>query len=474
MAVSSPPEVQSEVSRHGKNMNQQHILIVDDEPNARDGLQGLLRDEGYAVAVAENGMEGLDRATEICPDVILCDLKMPVLDGMGMLQKLKDQKHPASFIIMTAFGTVQTAVEAMKLGADDYLTKPLNFDELQIVLHRTIERRALEAETAILRKRLKQKFSVDQIIGSSPQMQQVFKLLEQVAPTTATVLILGETGTGKELIAEAIHENSDRATGPFIKVNCSALAESLLESELFGHEKGAFTGADARRKGKFEIAESGTLFLDEIGEVSLSTQVKLLRFLQEREFERVGGNEVMKLDVRVIAATNLDLTAAIEDNKFREDLYYRLNVISLDMPPLRERLSDLQSLVEHFIEKYSKRHNKTISGIVPHGLHRMMSYRWPGNIRELENVVERAVVLAVDETIKSEQLPAFLPEQPEQMDSDLAPPIPGAKLKELERYAIAKTLEQFEGHRAKTAAALGISVRALQYKLKEYELLHKH
>ncbi|MDA0838579.1 MAG: sigma-54 dependent transcriptional regulator [Planctomycetota bacterium] len=471
MAVLSPPEFDNDVSQSPKRMTQQHILIVDDEPNARGGLQSLLRDEGYAVAVAENGMEGIDRATELCPDVILCDLKMPVLDGMGMLQKLREKKHPASFIIMTAFGTVQTAVAAMKLGADDYLTKPLNFDELQIVLERTLERRALELEMEILRKRLKQKFSVGQIVGSSPQMQRVFKLLEQVAPTTATVLILGETGTGKELIAEAIHENSDRAAGPFIKVNCSALAESLLESELFGHEKGSFTGADARRKGKFEIADGGTLFLDEIGEVSLGTQVKLLRFLQEREFERVGGNEVLKVDVRVIAAANRDLKAAIEDNEFREDLYYRLNVISLEMPPLRDRLADLQSLVEHFIEKYARRHNKTISGIEPHGLHRMMAYRWPGNIRELENVVERAVVLALDETIKSDQLPAFLPEQPEQMDPDLTPPIPGASLKELERYAIVKTLEQFEGHRAKSAAALGISVRALQYKLKEYGLL---
>ncbi|MBI2192678.1 MAG: sigma-54-dependent Fis family transcriptional regulator [Planctomycetes bacterium] len=451
-------------------MGKARILIVDDELNARQGLATLLGEEGYEVATAAHGADGLERTAEIGPDIILCDLKMPVMDGMSMLQRLQERKSTASFVILTAFGTVKTAVEAIKMGAEDYLTKPVDFDELLVIVRRILETRALRQEASELRSRLREKYRFDRLIGNSPEMQQVFKLLEQVAPTTATILILGETGTGKELIAEAIHENSDRASGPFIKVNCSALAETLLESELFGHEKGSFTGAHAARKGKLELADRGTLFLDEIGEISPGTQVKLLRFLQEREIERVGGNEVIRVDVRIVAATNRDLKAAVEDKKFREDLYFRINVISVEVPPLRRRRGDIQALASHFIQKYTKRHNKTMVGLAPEALQRFLAYPWPGNVRELENVIERCIVLSRGDTVRPEDLPGFFPEPGPQTEG-LAPLVPGCSMKELERFAIVKTLERFDGHRAKTAAILGLSVRALQYKLKEYGLI---
>ena len=452
-------------------MRKSTILVVDDEYNAREGLAALLDDEGYEVFTAENGEEGLERGCERNPDVILCDLKMPVMDGMAMFEQLKERGSNSSFIVMTAFGTVKTAVNAMQMGAEDYLTKPVDLDELQIVIERTLEKRQLRAETHQLRRRVRDKYCFEKIVGNSHEMQQVFRLLEQVAPATANVLVVGETGTGKELIAEAIHENSDRASGPFIKVNCSALTESLLESELFGHEKGSFTGAHAMRQGKFELADRGTLFLDEIGEIRASTQVKLLRFIQERQFERVGGNDVIQVDVRVIAATNRDLRSAIEDNEFREDLYYRLDVITIEVPPLRQRRGDLPALANRFIEKYSKRHSKDVAELSVEAMARLMSYHWPGNVRELENVVERGIVLARGRTVEAENLPAFLPSAGDAPAEDLPPPIPGATMKEIERYAILRTLEKFDGHRARAAEALGISVRALQYKLKDYGMV---
>ena len=452
-------------------MRKSTVLVVDDEYNAREGLAALLDDEGYEVFTAENGAEGLERGHERNPDVILCDLKMPVMDGMTMFEQLKERGSNSSFIVMTAFGTVKTAVNAMQMGAEDYLTKPVDLDELQIVIERTLEKRQLRAETHQLRRRVRDKYCFEKIVGNSHEMQQVFRLLEQVAPATANVLVVGETGTGKELIAEAIHENSDRASGPFIKVNCSALTESLLESELFGHEKGSFTGAHATRQGKFELADRGTLFLDEIGEIRASTQVKLLRFIQERQFERVGGNDVIQVDVRVIAATNRDLRSAIEDNEFREDLYYRLDVITIEVPPLRQRRGDLPALANRFIEKYSKRHNKDVAELSVEAMARLMGYHWPGNVRELENVVERGIVLARGRTVEAENLPAFLPSAGDAPVEDLPPPIPGATMKEIERYAILRTLEKFDGHRARAAEALGISVRALQYKLKDYGMV---
>ncbi len=319
---------------------------------------------------------------------------MPGMDGLQLLAKLRENDADLPVIVMTAFGEVETAVRAMRSGARDYLAKPVNVGELSVVVARELEQRRLRAETGLLRARLAEKYSFDNIIGSSAPMQAVFKTVAQIAPSRASVLITGESGTGKELIAAAIHEHSPRAKGPFVKLHCAALAESILESELFGHERGSFTGAQTRRDGRFQQANHGTLFLDEIGEISQAVQVKLLRFLQEREFERVGGNETVSVDVRVIAATNRNLPRMVEEGKFREDLYYRLNVISLEMPALRVRPSDVSLLASHFLCKYAAENAKELRGFSAEALDHLTAYNWPGNVRELENVVERAVVLA--------------------------------------------------------------------------------
>ena len=311
------------------------ILIVDDEVNARSALAELLREEGYSVETAADGFKALPKLDDFAPDVIVTDLKMPGLDGLGLMRKALEQDVDRAVIVMTAFGAVETAVAAMRAGAADYLSKPINFDELLLVVERALERRRLRQETGQLRQRLTERHRIPSIIGASPAMQSVFDTVLQVAPSRASVLITGESGTGKELVAAALHEHSTRASGPFVKLHCAALTETLLESELFGHERGAFTGAVARRDGRFQQADGGTIFLDEIGEISLAVQIKLLRFLQEHEFERVGGNQTIKVDVRIIAATNRNLRERIQQGLFREDLYYRLNVISLEMPPLR-------------------------------------------------------------------------------------------------------------------------------------------
>jgi len=421
------------------------ILVVDDEKNTREALSKILIEDGYDVIAAADGYQALDAVARDLPDLILADLKMPGMDGLELLSRIRLKDYDTPFVMMTAFGTVETAVEALKKGAEDYLTKPINIDELEIQIRRILSRRRLLQETMQLREQLREKYKFENIVGSSPQMQSVFKTVHQIAPSRATVLIIGESGTGKELIASAIHQNGDRAERPYIKVSCSALSENLLESELFGHEKGAFTGAVFTRQGRFEIADGGTLFLDEIGEISPSTQVKLLGFLQDRIFERVGGNKKFKVDVRLIAATNKDLEKAVAEKAFRQDLYYRLNVITITMPPLRDKVSDIPLLVEHFVEKYTKENNKQIDGVTPNALAAMMTYHWPGNVRELENMVERAVVMCNEKTIGRRHFPVVTDTRNAGLDE--IPPIPGSSLQEIERYSIQKTLEAVGGNR---------------------------
>ncbi|HEX8789410.1 MAG TPA: sigma-54 dependent transcriptional regulator, partial [Polyangiaceae bacterium] len=337
-------------------------MVVDDDASARSALVSFLTGEGFQVVAAEDGAAGLARVQETAPDALVTDLQMPGLDGIELLRKARELYPDLVVVVMTAHGDIETAVRAMKEGAEHYVTKPLQLDELLVILRRGLERRSLRQEATELRGRLKQRLSLDNIVGSSPAMQEVFDVVEQVSRSKASVLITGESGTGKELIAQAIHENSPRAPAPFVKLHCAALAETLLESELFGHEKGSFTGAAARREGRFKQADGGTLFLDEIGEISPAIQVKLLRFLQERTFERVGGNETLKVDVRIIAATNRDLKQMVADGKFREDLYYRLNVINVEMPALRARPSDIPLLAVHFLRKYASENGKQIGG----------------------------------------------------------------------------------------------------------------
>src|SRR5262245_42434724 len=328
------------------------ILVVDDEVNARTALAELLRDEGFDVETAADAFKALGKYESFAPHVVVTDLKMPGMDGIELVKKIRAMEEPAAVVVMTAFGAVSSAIDAMRAGAAEYLTKPLNFDELLVVLDKVFEQQELRREAGHYRQQLTSKLAPSNMVGVSPPMQRVFEIVDQVAPSKATVLISGESGTGKELVANALHQRSPRANGPFVKLHCAALAESLLESELFGHERGAFTGAVARKDGRFSLADGGTLFLDEIGEISPSIQVKLLRFLQEHEFERVGGTQTLKVDVRVIAATNRNLVEEVARGKFREDLFYRLNVVTLDMPPLRDRRTDIVALAKHFLDKY--------------------------------------------------------------------------------------------------------------------------
>ena len=441
------------------------ILVVDDEANARTALADLLRDEGYGVETAADGFKALPKLDDFAPDLLLTDLKMPGLDGIELMRKARERDPESLVVVMTAFGAVETAVAAMRDGAADYLTKPINVEELVLVIERALERRRLRAEAGQLRERLAERCRLPNIVGSSPKMQEVFAAVQQVAPSRASVLITGESGTGKELVAAAIHEHSPRANGPFVKLHCGALAETILESELFGHERGAFTGAVSRRDGRFQQADGGTLFLDEIGDISPATQVRLLRFLQEHEFERVGGNQTIKVDVRIVAATNRDLPARVKSGQFREDLYYRLNVIGIHMPPLRDRPTDIPLLAMHFLKRFADDCQKAITGFEPEALDRLIRYQWPGNVRELENAIERAVVVGSDDRIRAQDLsPTIAP--PDRLNR--TPPIPGATLAHLERYAILKTLEHTGGSTSKAAELLGISPRKIQYKLQEY------
>jgi two-component system NtrC family response regulator/two-component system response regulator HydG len=448
------------------------IVVIDDEVNAAAALETLLREDGYQVSRANDARAGLLLLEKEEPDVVLTDLRMPGMDGIELLSKIKQIRPETMVILMTAYGTVKTAVRAMKLGAEDYLGKPIDVEELEVVLQKAIEKKGLLEETRHLRARLEHKYRFDNLVGESPEMLSVFKAIRQVAPSSASVLLLGESGTGKELFAQALHQNSPRHTKPFVRVACAALPETLLESELFGHERGSFTGAISTRAGRFEAAEGGTLFLDEIGDISPTVQVKLLRFLEEREFERVGGNKTYKVDVRIVAATHRDLKKKLEDGSFREDLYYRLNVIEICIPPLRMRPGDIPLLAQHFLKKYADANGKEMEGMSDEVLALLLAHPWPGNVRELENAMERAVVLATAPNLCALHFPTLrkaAPEPPTSADGAPRVRIPGSTLALLEREAILRTLEAVEGSTSRAAEILDISPRKIQYKLKEYQ-----
>ncbi len=451
-------------------MSLARILVVDDEATARSGLEKLLRQAGYIVDTAKDGKAALAVAADHPPDVVVTDLKMPEMDGMTLLGKLRESDADLPVIVATAFGDVSSAVVAMRAGAVDYLTKPLDFDALVIAIERARERRALRVEAENLRRQLRERDAegLQGLIGASPAMQKVYRVARQVASSRATVLITGESGTGKGELARAIHALSSRAEAPFVALHCAAIPETLLESELFGHEKGSFTGAEKRRIGRFEQANTGTLFLDEIGDISPLVQTKLLRVLQERALERVGGNETVAVDVRVIAATNRDLPTEVREGRFREDLFYRLNVVHVEMPPLRLRGSDALVLANAFLRRFAGDNNKLVEELSAEARTKLLAHRWPGNVRELENAIERAVVMCEGSRINAADLPF---DSAQMVTAPLR--VPGATMAEIERWAILATLEATGGSTAKAAEMLDLSVRTIQYRLHEYSVPDK-
>ena len=445
------------------------MLVVDDERHQRDILQMILDAEGYETVSARNARHALQELREQPFDAVLTDLKMPDMNGIALLTELLKVQPGLCVILMTAHGSIDTAVEAMRRGAFDYLTKPLEKDELLVVLGKAIERSDLVRENRMLHEQLQDRFRIDSIVGSHGSMQDVFRVVQKVAASNSTVLIYGESGTGKELVARALHQGSDRRGRPFYAVNVAALPESILEAELFGHEKGAFTGADVRRIGLFEQASGSTLFLDEVGDLKKDLQAKLLRTLQEREVVRVGGTDRVKIDVRIVAATNQDLEDAVRDGRFREDLYYRLNVIPIALPPLRERPTDIPLLVEHFLKKYGD--PKAPRDVSREALEILASYEWPGNVRQLESVIERAILLSEGLVIQPEDLPAAVRERVSAPRGQLGLEIPetGIDLEQVERSLILKALEKTEGNVSRAARLLGLSRRTLQYRLEKIQ-----
>ncbi len=441
------------------------ILVVDDEGPQRELICGYLKKQGYDVFAAANGEQALKQFQQEPLELILTDQRMPGLSGLDLLKAARAINPETNVIVMTAYGNIETAVEAMKEGAADYLTKPVNLEELSQRIQRIKERQQLYAENKELREELGQRHRIEGIIGESGQMLEVISLVRRVASSEATVLIRGESGTGKELIAKAIHYASPRTRRPLIRVNCAALPENLLESELFGHERGAFTGAVAARKGRFELADGGTLFLDEIGDLPPHLQAKLLRVLQEKEFERVGSSKPLSVNVRVLSATHRDLEAQIKTGQFREDLYYRLNVVTILLPPLRERRQDIPALMDHFLRSLARKNGKTIRGFTREARDALLRYDFPGNVRELENLIERAVVLTRDEVIGRGDLPLALEESEGKIDREthLTAAVEG-----LERRMIKEALARARGVQTRAAEALGVTERALRYKLKKY------
>ena len=452
-------------------MDDKRILVIDDEENMRHMLAVLLEKEGYQVANAGDGKEGLELALENFYDIILCDLKMPVMDGMAFLENFQDTQLESTVIVMSAYGTLDTAIEAMKNGAYDYVSKPFKPDEILLTLKKAEERERLRKENRLLQQSIRESFSFAQMIGRSSAMQDIFATIEKVADYKTTVLITGESGTGKELIAQAIHHNSSRADKPLVTVNCGAIPETLLESELFGHKKGSFTDAVRDKTGLFQEAHGGSIFLDEIGELPRKLQVKLLRVLQEEEIKRVGETQSVKIDIRVMAATIKDLAEEVEAGRFRDDLYYRINVLHVAVPPLRDRLEDIPLLIQHFIDKTSKRLDLEIDGVSPTARRLIQRYRWPGNVRELENVIERAIVMADGRTIGLKDLPPYLQQA---QSSDMLIDDDNLSIKEgsrrLEKTLIQKALEKTGGNRTQAAKILEISHPALLYKIKAYGL----
>jgi len=440
------------------------ILVIDDEERMCWALERALSQEGYQVATATRGMQGIDLAQETDPSLVILDLKMPDVDGIEVLKELKKLNPYIPVIMITAHGSIDTAIEAMKIGAADYITKPFKLEEIKVQIKQALHLSELEDQVNFLRQELGERYG--KIVGQSDAMKEVALLIQQVAKTGTTVLISGESGTGKEVAALEIHKASNRADKPFVAVNCAALPEQLLESELFGHEKGAFTGATSKKKGRFELANKGTILLDECGEMQLSMQVKLLRVLQERCFERVGGTETIHVDVRVIATTNVDLTKAVSNGSFREDLYYRLNVMRINMPPLRSRKEDIPLLVNHFLEKFDPSHSKKIS---TEAMKILTHYNWPGNIRELQNTIERALIVCQSVEIQPLHFPKELLNNIEEpITPALALSEGGFSLQELEKHLIIKALEKHNNNQTKAAKYLGITRPTLLYRLQKY------
>jgi len=455
------------VKKKGKPIK---ILVVDDDRSHRFMLKSMFTEWGWSVAEADDGTTAVAAVEEHFYDAILMDVRMAKMDGMEALRRIHAFNPAIPVVIMTAYSSVDSAVEAIKIGAHDYLTKPLDFERLRLTMARALDHRQVVEEKEGAKSGKKDDIDTAGIIGRSPVMQELLEMISFVAPTEATVLIAGESGTGKELIASALHQNSARKKGPFIKVNCAALVENLLESELFGHEKGSFTGADRRREGKFVQADHGTLFLDEIGETSPAMQVKLLRVLQEQELQRVGGQDVVEVDVRLLAATNRVLEDEVKAGRFREDLYYRLNVVSLQVPPLRDRQEDIPLLADYFLQKYGEKNNRRIAGITPGCMDILLHYPWPGNVRELENAMERGVILMRGDYLDEESLPIPIKKWAQEESGDIASGMEGvpSSLEEAEKMVILKILDEVDGNKSEAARRLGITRKTLLSKLNKY------
>lgn len=442
------------------------ILVVDDDVAHARMLKILLTDWGYEIFMAHDGDVGVDMVKSRIFDMVLMDMKMVKMSGMEALQRIHAYNPSLPVIIMTAYSSVDTAVHALKIGAYDYLTKPLDFDKLRLTIERVLERIFLKTENKSLKNKLEQAGFCHDILGKSQAMAKLLDTIHLVAPTDANVLVTGESGTGKELVSSALHDNSPRKDQAFVRINCAAIAESLLESELFGHERGAFTGADKKRKGKFLLADKGSILLDEIGEMSMAMQAKLLRVIQEKEITPVGSDQNIGVDVRIIAATNRDLKAMVDQNKFRQDLYYRLNVVTLEVPPLNQRPEDIPELALHFLQRFSQKNRRDIQGFSPDAMDAMIRYPWPGNVRELMNAVERGVVLARSDYICKQDLSFILPEEPQAPGLDAG--LENISLSKIEEKAILSTLESAKGNKSEAARRLGITRKTLLKKLKHY------
>ena len=457
----------------GTNNVMPTILIVEDEAKMLRLLELNLSEEGYTVQTAPDAETGLKLLRQDRIDLVVTDLKLPGMNGLEFLQAVKRHDARIPVVVMTAYGTVETAVEAMKAGASDYVLKPFSLEEIKLIVGKELDVNRLREENRSLREALGRRYEFKNIIARSAKMQEVLATVDRVAPTNSTVLLGGESGVGKDLIARAIHQHSRRASGPFVKINCTAIPENLLESELFGYEKGAFTGAVNSKPGKFELADKGTIFLDEIGDVPGTIQVKLLRVLQDRDFERLGGTKTLKVDVRVVAATNQDLRAALEEGTFREDLYYRLNVVPISIPPLRERKEDIPYLVDHFVERFARDSGKPIRGITPAAQKLLMEFHWPGNVREVENIIERAVALSSGDMLDVADIRLDL-SPIKSGGADIAPaamsaagtfPPPGVTLEQFEDEIVKEAVRRANGNKSQAARLLGLSRNALRYRL---------
>ena len=455
-------------------MKEYHILIIDDEQTQREVLTGYLNKKGYHILNAESGEEGIKLVSQNPVDIVLSDFKMPDRTGLEVLEEVKRINPEISFVIITAYSTVENAVKAMRLGANDYISKPVDLDELDLMIEKIIENRNLKSEISYLKSQLQEKHKLTSIISNSPKMEEVLSIASRAAESNASILITGENGTGKEVLAKAVHYISQRKEGPFVAVNIPALSENLLESELFGHEKGSFTGADRMRKGRFEIAGGGTIFLDEIGDIPPSMQVKLLRVLQEREIERVGGTEKIPVNVRIISATNRNLEQKINEGTFREDLFYRLNIVTIHIPPLKERKEDIVPLIEFFIKKYSEQNSKSLMEISKEAVDQLLKYNFPGNVRELENIIERAVVLSRGEYITINDLPMNVKGFKQEVTVETGQSdTMNDKIEALEKSMIYDALAKMNGNQTQAGKLLGITERNLRYKMKKYGITYR-